>query len=157
MLYEENTLLNGVTSWRSCSGVTCSCVPKINLSPLRRDDLSGVLIGADGGRRSDWSVRVQTSEISTTIDRQPACRDKRAPSLSCYKVIFFTQPREWTAKQVIEQEDYSVGHCDETFLKPANQLKMADRRKLKETRLALDGNHHCSVFVIFLKSETTAP
>ncbi len=49
-----------------------------------------------------------------------------------------------------------MGHCDETFLKPANQLKKADQRKLKETWLALDVNHRCSVFVIFLKSGTTA-
>ncbi len=76
--------------------------------------------------------------------------NKGPVSLRCYKVISFSQPREWTAKQ-----DYSMGHCDETFLKPANQLKMADRRKLKETRLALDVNHHCSVFVIFLKKGTT--
>ncbi len=48
------SLLNDVTGWRTCSGVSRGCVNKIRLWPLRRDDRSGVLIGAVGTRRSDW-------------------------------------------------------------------------------------------------------
>ncbi len=33
-------------------------VNRIRLWPLRRDDHSGVLIGAGGPRRSDWPARV---------------------------------------------------------------------------------------------------
>ncbi len=48
------SLLNDIERWRSCSG----CVNKIRLWSLRRDDRSGVLIGAGGTRRSDWLARV---------------------------------------------------------------------------------------------------
>ncbi len=44
------------------------------LVPLRRDDHSGVLIGAGGTRRSDWPARVLATDVSTRIDRQPARR-----------------------------------------------------------------------------------
>ncbi len=44
-------------------------VNRIRLWPLRRDDHSGVLIGADGERRSDWSVRVLAYDVGTRIDR----------------------------------------------------------------------------------------
>ncbi len=47
MYYENHGLLNGVTSWRSCSGVARGCVLRIRLWPLRRSDRSGVLIDAD--------------------------------------------------------------------------------------------------------------
>ncbi len=39
------SLLNGVTSWRSCPVVPLGCVNRIRLWPLRHDDHSGVLIG----------------------------------------------------------------------------------------------------------------
>ncbi len=42
---------------------------RIRLWPLRRDDHSGVLIGADGAGRSDWSARVLANDVSTRIDR----------------------------------------------------------------------------------------
>ncbi len=42
----------------TCSGVTRDYVPRIRLWPLRRDDLSGAVIGAGGTRRSDWRERV---------------------------------------------------------------------------------------------------
>ncbi len=45
------------------------CVNIIRLLPLRRDDHSGVLIGAGGTRRSDWSARVLANDVSTRIDR----------------------------------------------------------------------------------------
>ncbi len=35
-----------------------SCVTKIRLGPLGRDDHSDVLIGAGGTRRPDWPTRV---------------------------------------------------------------------------------------------------
>ncbi len=58
MYYEKHRLLNGVMSWRSCSGVTRGCVLRIRLWSRRRDDRSGVLIGAGGTRRSDLPARV---------------------------------------------------------------------------------------------------
>ncbi len=45
------------------------CVRKIRLWPLRRDDHSGVLIGAGGTRRSDWPARVLADGVSPRIDR----------------------------------------------------------------------------------------
>ncbi len=45
------------------------CVNKIRLWPLRRDDHSGVLLGAGGMRRSDWPARVLADDVSTRIDR----------------------------------------------------------------------------------------
>ncbi len=63
------SLLNGITWWRSCSGVPRGCVNKIRLLPLKRDDHSGVLIGAGGERRSDWPAHVLAIDVSTRIDR----------------------------------------------------------------------------------------
>ncbi len=42
------------------SGVmhVCFSVTRIRIYPIRRDARSGVLIGARGTRRSDWSARV---------------------------------------------------------------------------------------------------
>ncbi len=45
------------------------CVNRIRLRPLRRDDHSGVLIGAGGMRISDWPVRVLANDVSMRIDR----------------------------------------------------------------------------------------
>ncbi len=42
---------------------------KIRVRPLRRDDHSGVLIGAGGTRLSDWPARVLANDLSTKIDR----------------------------------------------------------------------------------------
>ncbi len=42
---------------------------KIRLRSLRRDDHSGVLIGAGGTRRSDWAARVFANDVSIRIDR----------------------------------------------------------------------------------------
>ncbi len=42
---------------------------RIRLWPVRRDDYSGVLIGAGGTRRSDWPARVLADDASTRIDR----------------------------------------------------------------------------------------
>ncbi len=69
MNYEKCRLLNGAMSWRLCSGVTRGCVPSIRLGPPRRDDRAGVLIGADGMRRSDWPKRLKACEVSARIDR----------------------------------------------------------------------------------------
>ncbi len=55
------------------------------LVPLRRDDHSGVLIGAGGMRRSDWPVRVLANDVSTRIDRLHACRDKWQLAATIYK------------------------------------------------------------------------
>ncbi len=49
---------------------------RIRLGPLRRVDHSGVLIGADGTRRSGWPARVLANDVSTRIDRQPACEER---------------------------------------------------------------------------------
>ncbi len=51
---KKYSLLNNVSSWRSCSVLTCGVVIRIRVWPLRRDDRSGILIGACGTRRSDW-------------------------------------------------------------------------------------------------------
>ncbi len=59
-----------------CSVVPRGYVYRIRLSPLRRDDHSGVLIGAGGERRSDWATRVLANDVSTRIDQLHACRDK---------------------------------------------------------------------------------
>ncbi len=67
------SLLNGVTSWRSCSVVPRGCVNRNRFWPLRRDDHSGVLIGAGGTRRSDWPERVLANDGNTRIDRLSAC------------------------------------------------------------------------------------
>ncbi len=42
---------------------------RIRLLPLRRDDHSGVLIGAGGTRHSDWAARGLANDVSTRIDR----------------------------------------------------------------------------------------
>ncbi len=65
----KNSLLNDILRWRSCSGVPRGYVNRIRLWPLRRDDHSGVLIGAGGERRSDWPARVLTNGVFTRIDR----------------------------------------------------------------------------------------
>ncbi len=44
-------------------------VNRIRLRPLRRDDHSGVVIGAGGTRRSDWPARVLANDVSARIDR----------------------------------------------------------------------------------------
>ncbi len=49
----ENSLLNDISRWCSCSGMPRGSVNRIRIWPLRRDDRSGVLIGAGGTRRSD--------------------------------------------------------------------------------------------------------
>ncbi len=51
------------------------CVTRIRLWPLRRDDHSGVLIGAGGTRRSDWPVRALANDENARIDRLHAQRD----------------------------------------------------------------------------------
>ncbi len=53
MYYGKYGLLNDITMWRSSSGVN-----RIRLWPPRRDDHSGILVGARGMQRSDWPVRV---------------------------------------------------------------------------------------------------
>ncbi len=72
----KNSLLNDITSWYSCSVVLRGCVIRIHLWSLRRDDHSGVLIGAGGTRRSDWPACALANDVSTRIDRQVAA--------SCY-------------------------------------------------------------------------
>ncbi len=44
-------------------------VNRIRLWPLRRDDHSGVLIGAGGMQRSDWPERVYGVDVSARSDR----------------------------------------------------------------------------------------
>ncbi len=63
------SLKNDVKRWRSCSGVPRGCVHRIHLWPLRRDDHSGVLIGASGTRRSDWPARALANDANSRIDR----------------------------------------------------------------------------------------
>ncbi len=63
------SLLNDIKKWRSYSVVTRSCVNGSRLWPLSSDDHSGVLVGADEARRSDWPARVLANYVSTRIDR----------------------------------------------------------------------------------------
>ncbi len=52
------------------------CVNRIPLWPLRRDDHSGVMIGAGGVWRSDWPAREVVHDVSTRIDRKVACEEQ---------------------------------------------------------------------------------
>ncbi len=63
------SLLNEITSWRLCSVVSRGCVTRIRLWSFRRDDHSGILIGAGGTQRSDWPVRVLANDVRTRINR----------------------------------------------------------------------------------------
>ncbi len=49
--------------------MSCGCVNRIFLWPLRRDDNSGVLIGVGGMQHSDWPARVLANDASTKIDK----------------------------------------------------------------------------------------
>ncbi len=69
MYLGKYSLLNYVPRWHLCSVVPRGCVNRIRLWPLRRDDHSGVLIGADGERRPDWPARVLADDVGTRIDR----------------------------------------------------------------------------------------
>ncbi len=69
MYQEKYSVLNDVTRWRSCSVVTRGCVNRIRLWPLRRDNQSGVLIGAGGTQRSDWPERVRAVGVRTRSNR----------------------------------------------------------------------------------------
>ncbi len=91
MYYAKYSLLNYIAGWRSFSGVSRGCVNEIRLWLLRRNDHSGVLIGAGGTRRCDWPARVQANDISRRIDRWPACRGMRPFPLRCYShsLVFF--------------------------------------------------------------------
>ncbi len=64
-------VLNGITGWRSCSGVPHGCMNRVCLWPLRHDDHSCVLIGAGGERRSDWPAHVLGNDVGTRIYRLP--------------------------------------------------------------------------------------
>ncbi len=69
--------MNYSPRWRSGSGVLRDCVNRIRLWPLRRDDHSGVLIGASGQRRSDWPARLLANdEARESIDSPRAKRDR---------------------------------------------------------------------------------
>ncbi len=72
----ENVLGNGIARSRSFSGMPRGCVNKIRLWSFRRDDHSGVLIGAGGTRRSGWPACVLANDVSTRTDRLHACREK---------------------------------------------------------------------------------
>ncbi len=62
------SLRNEIQRWRLCSGMPRGCVNGIRPWPHRRDEHSGVLIGAGGERRSGWSVRVLANDVSMRID-----------------------------------------------------------------------------------------
>ncbi len=48
------------------------CVNRIRLGPPGRNNHSGILIGAGGTRRSDWSGRVLANDVNTRFDRKTA-------------------------------------------------------------------------------------
>ncbi len=72
-----------------CSVVPRGCVNRIRIWPLRRDDHSGILIGAGGTRRSDWPTLVLANDVSTRIDRLLACRDKWQLATTNFSYVFF--------------------------------------------------------------------
>ncbi len=43
------------------------CVNRIRLWPPRRDDYSGVLIGAGGGRRFDWPAHALANDVTLLL------------------------------------------------------------------------------------------
>ncbi len=64
-LYEENY----VTRWHLCSVVMCDCVLRIRIWPRRRDERSGIMIGAGGAWRSDRLLAFARVEIDSTRAR----------------------------------------------------------------------------------------
>ncbi len=58
------SLLSNMKRWRSCSGV-----PLGRVNRIRRDDHSGVLVGAGGEQRSYRPAQVLPNDVSTRIDR----------------------------------------------------------------------------------------
>ncbi len=54
------------------------CANRIRLWSLRRDDHSGILIGAGGTRRSDWPARVLANDENRSIAR---AREERSIAL----------------------------------------------------------------------------
>ncbi len=106
----ENVLGHGTARWHSFSGVPRGCVNKIRLWSLRRDDHSGVLIGAGGTRRSDWPARVLANDVSTRTDRLHACREKwQLDACATLKKIFH-----------LEREIMKAGRASCTQLVTAN-------------------------------------
>ncbi len=73
----QYSLRNEIKRRRSCSCVSRGCVNRICLWPLRRDDHSGILIGAGCDRCSDRPAHVLANDVSTIIDQQPA-REERS-------------------------------------------------------------------------------
>ncbi len=84
------SLLDDITRWRSWSDVPRSCVNRIRLWPLRRDDHSGVLIGPGVTQRSDWPARGSLDSPRAKSDRL------RAVILKLHHDLFFTGSHEYT-------------------------------------------------------------
>ncbi len=63
--------------------MTCRCVSRIRIWPCRRDERSGVLIGAGGTRRSDWP------EHMCSITRSLKAATKSAKTNSVEQSFFF--------------------------------------------------------------------
>ncbi len=60
---------------------------RIRFWPLRRDDQSCVLIGAGGTLRSVWPARVLAYDVSTSIDRLHAWRNKQAWGMNLGPIV----------------------------------------------------------------------
>ncbi len=67
MYLEKCRLLKDFTEGRSCFVVRCGCVNRIRFWLLRRDDHSGVLIGAGWTWRCDWPARVKAVDVRATV------------------------------------------------------------------------------------------
>ncbi len=146
MFYEKYRLLNGVTSW--CSGVTRSGVPKIHLWPLRRDDLSGVLIGADGTRRFDWLQTLVHESIDSPrarSNRQPACRDKRPLSLSCYNTPSSNYATPSVADIHLQQSEFPIPpYNGKTVIKMLCQASQSRIEQIQIKALVLNSLRYSS-------------
>ncbi len=73
------------TILRVCVSVLLSHAVLLNgfrLWPLRRDDNSGVRVGAGEERRSDWPARVLANAVNRRIDRRPPLEEQSIARVS---------------------------------------------------------------------------
>ncbi len=71
-MFYENTAMH------ACDAQLCE--QNSHLAAYRRDERSGVLIGAGGMRRPDWPERMKAVGVHARSDRQHACKDKSTHS-----------------------------------------------------------------------------
>ncbi len=88
MYQGKYSLKNEIQRWRSCSGVPRGCVYRIRLWLLKRDDHSGVLVGAGGTRRRIPSFI--KNAMASKLQFIPLCYDHQCTSswvISAFQVM----------------------------------------------------------------------